>query len=234
MSLPVYFVQPPGLPAPPGKLSLCGWHAAPDGSLNCPPASEPAGALVFDDRRSIPEHFDALIASILRSRDAQQAEIIILDFERRPTPASLSFVKELSDRCPTAAPQPYCDGTTAQPIFCYCPRLETFADFSRRIRVTNAWLELRPIDETVHYPISGMAPSESSASFFSDILQCCYETERTPKELTLHLYDTPESLLRRALTLSPHLKAAIGLRSELETFQITDAITSRDKSALHF
>ena len=92
----------------------------------------------------------------------------------------------------------------------------------------NAWLELRPVDEAIFYPVGGTAPSESSPEFFSDILQCHYKAESSAEGLTLHLYDTPETLLQRALILSPHLKAAIGLRSELEAFRIAGAIIPKD------
>lgn len=226
MSLPVYFVHPPGLSTPAGKSALCGWHLLPDGSLTGPVEPEPSDALVFDDRRTISKEVEALIGSILQAKEAIKAKRVILDFERRPTPTSLSFVKSLSDRCPTAAPEAYCRGTKAEPIFCYCPRLETFEAFSRRITAPKAWLELRPVDDTIFYPISGTAPTEPSAGFFSDVLQCHYKAESTPEGLKLQLYDTRESLLRRTMALCPHLSALIGLQSELEAFEIADSLFS--------
>lgn len=221
MSLPVYFVQPPRLPPPPGKLALCGWFGAEDGFLTAPPEEEPADCLVFDDRSSLPQRFEPLMEALLSAKNEITAQYILLDFERQPTPTSLSFVKALSLHSPVAAPEGYCIDSDAEPIFCYCPAKETFDAFRRRIPPKNAWLELRPVDELITYPLPGIQAVESSHEFFSDVLQCHYQAQSKPDELTLHLYDTKESLLHRAQVLAPHLKAAIGLSNELNDFSIS-------------
>lgn len=226
MSLPVYFVQPPGLPPPPGKCCLCGWFAAKDGSLNAPPEPEQAEVLVFDDRSALPQNFHSLIDEILKAKKEIGAELLLLDFERVPAPTSLSFVKALSARCPVAAPEAYCTDCAAEPIFCYCPAKETFDAFRQRIAFTNAWLELRPVDDIIFYPLPVTPAEEPSREFFSDILQCHYKANSVSDGLTLHLYDTSESLFHRAFSLSPHLKAAVGLHNELKSFGIESSIDS--------
>ncbi len=218
MSLPVYFVQPPGLPLPPGPKALCAWHTGPEGALEGPEEAEYADALVFDDRHTLPSQFDHLIAALAQKLAELRGSTLILDFERSPAPESLAFVKALSKQCPVAAPAPYCSGTSASPIFCYCPRRETFEEFSQRIPQADAWLELRPIDEWILYPLCGQAPTQPGTSFFSDLLQCHYSPEITLEGLQLHLYDTPQSLLGRAEALLPQLRAAIGLHCELEDY----------------
>lgn len=222
MSLPVYFVQPPGLPLPPGKCALCGWFAAQDGTLMAPPKPEQTDCLVFDDRSSLPRRFEPLMDALLTERSKIKAQYILLDFERQPSPASLAFVKALSALCPVAAPERYCDNSDAEPIFCYCPLSESFDAFRRRIPPVNAWLELRPVDELISYPLPGVQAAASSPEFFSDVLQCHYKAHSSSDGLTLHLYDTRESLLRRAQLLAPLLKAAFGLFNELAEFSIRE------------
>lgn len=218
MPLPVYFVQPPGLSPPPGALCLCGWFTAPDGSLSMPPAPEHAEALIFDDRRSLPALFEPLIEEIRKAKAEIGAALVVLDFERTPTATSLSFVNALAETCRVVAPEPYCRDNAAEPIFCYCPRKETYGEFCRRITCANAWLELRPVDEEVFYPFDGAILSKNAPELFSDTLKCHYRAVSTPDGLHLHFYDTPESLAGRALDLLPHLKAAIGLRNELTDY----------------
>ena len=218
MPLPVYFVQPPGLSPPPGTLCLCGWFAAPDGSLSMPPAPEHAEALVFDDRGSLPDRFEPVIEEILKAKAEIAASFVVLDLERAPTTTSLSFVKSLSKICRVVAPAPYCRDNEAEPIFCYCPRKETYGEFTQRINVPNAWLELRPVDEILFYPLAGTAHIEHTSECFSEILQCYYRAKSTSQGLHLHFYDTPESLLHRSTALSPKLMAAIGLHNELRDY----------------
>ena len=224
MSLPVYFVQPPGLSPSPGKCALCGWFAAHDGTLTAPPQGKSADCLVFDDRNSLPQQFEPLLKALLTAREEIRAQYIILDFERQPSLTSLSFVKVLSDLCPVVAPEVYCIDSDAEPIFCYYPARETFDAFRRRIPPTDAWLELRPVDERISYPLSGIQAAESFTDFFSDVLQCHYTGQSKSDELILHLYDTKDSLLQRAKLLTPHMKAAIGLYGELNTFAIGGSI----------
>ncbi|MBE6933170.1 MAG: hypothetical protein E7464_07320 [Ruminococcaceae bacterium] len=224
MSLPVYFVQPPSLPPPPGKCALCGWFAAQDGTLTAPPEPESADCLVFDDRKSLPQQFEPLLKALLTAREEIKAQYIILDFERQPSPISLSFVKRLSGLCPVAAPEVYCNACDAEPLLCYCPATETFDAFRQRIPRINAWLELRPVDELISYPLPGVQPSDATPGFFSDVLQCHYKAQSSCDGPCLHLYDTQESLLHRAQILVPQLKAVIGLRNELNDFAISGSI----------
>lgn len=224
MSLPVYFVQPPELPPPPGKCGLSGWFAAQDGTLMAPQDTWQADCLVFDDRSSLPQRFEPLMEALLTAKKEITAQYILLDFERQPTPSSLSFVKALSLHSPVAAPECYCIDSEAEPIFCYCPAKETFDAFRRRIPPKNAWLELRPVDELITYPLPGRQAAEPSQEFFSDVLQCHYQAQSKSDELTLQLFDTKESLLHRVQVLVPHLKAAIGLSNELNAFAISGSI----------
>lgn len=224
MSLPVYSVQPPGLPPPSGKCCLSGWYAAQDGSLIAPTKPGSAEVLVFDDRNILPQSFHSLIQNILNAKKEIGADLVLLDFERDPSPLSLSFAKNLSAQCSVAAPEVYCIDCAAEPIFCYCPAKEMFDAFCRRITHPNAWLELRPVDEEISYPLPGVTADESSQSFFSDLLQCHYTVKSTSDRLTLHFYDSPESLLHRALILAPRLKAAVGLSYELQHLGIDSNI----------
>ncbi len=220
MSLPVYFVQPSGLPRPVDKCCLSGWYAAKDGSLIAPPEPEAAEVLVFDDRNSLPQSFLPIVEEILKEKSKIHAELVLLDFERAPTPTSLSFVKNLSAQCSVAAPEPYCVHCAAEPIFCYCPAKETFDAFCQRIAHPNAWLELRPVDDIICYPMPCAPSSEPTQDFFSEILQCHYKASSLSNGLTLQLYDTPESFLGRIQALSPRLKAAVGLTHELQPLGI--------------
>lgn len=224
MSLPVYFVQPPGLPQPAGKCCLCGWHAAHDGALVSPLNPEAANVLVFDDRNALPTFLPSIIDEILDAKKEIGAELILLDFERDPTPTSLSFVKSLAAKCAVAAPEAYCTNCPAEPIFCYCPAKETFDTFCRRITHPKAWLELYPIDMEIIYPFPGAYAEKTSQAVFSDILRCNYTARSTQDGLILHLYDSPESFLQRATILVPQLKAAVGLTHELLHFGIKSGI----------
>ena len=75
------------------------------------------------------------------------------------------------------------------------------------------WAELRPVDETVSYPVDD--PPVGAGEFFCEALQCHYRAEAAENALTLRLFDTPESFSRRFSLLAPRLTAAVGLLNEL-------------------
>lgn len=214
MSLPVYFV---------GGNAQCGWHCAPDGTLAAPNVGEgQVEALVFDDSAALPEDARQLAADLVHAAAVRQAKVVILDFERPPTQAACSFVRQLCVQCRTAAPSAFCAGTAAEPIACYDAAKVLFSDFLRQLTETpHSWLELRPIDTTLCYPAQGIAPAPESAAFFSAELQCHCRLQSRPDGYCLRLFDTPESFRNRFALLAPHLCAAIGLRTELEAISFS-------------
>ncbi len=214
MSLPVYFVPGPDAPHP----ALCGWYCGTDGSLMEPPGTERTEALLFDDRNVLPQDFEPLISALLHAQQARQAQVLVLDFERPPTAIACRFVAEIAKRCRTAAPDGFCGNSSAEPIFCYSPEKETFQEFCHHIPAGNGWLELRPVEKTVHYPAQISVPSPASEARFSDVLQCHYRLREASDGYYLQLFDTPESFQKRYALLSPQLKAAIGLKAELDAF----------------
>ncbi len=116
MSLPVYFVSP-GQTAPArGKLAACGWHCAPDGRLQAPESAAQAEALVFDDRNPLSEA-DSLPDELIAAAQAISAQVIVLDFERQPSPAALAHPRHLNGRVTTAAPLPFCTRTFIPILF---------------------------------------------------------------------------------------------------------------------
>ena len=210
MSLPLYFVQDPARGV--GRVAGCGWYCAPDGTLRSPQADR-ADALVLDDRNPLPGDFDGLIASLLAQAEAVQCEVILLDFERPPSEAARRFAGALSQKHRTAAPLPFCTGR-CEPIVCYQPSGQTFSEFLDMLDRRPCWAELRPVDETVSYPVDD--PPAGAGEFFSEALQCHYRAEAAENALTLRLFDTPESFSRRFSLLAPRLTAAVGLLNELQ------------------
>lgn len=210
MTLPIYFVQEPARGI--RRVAGCGWYCAPDGTLHSPQA-EQVDALVLDDRNPLPEDFDGLLSSLLAQAEALRCDVILLDFERTTSEAARRFAGTLSQKHRTAAPLPFCAGN-CEPIVCYRPVKQTFCEFLALIRQRPCWAELRPVAETVCYPIDG--PPAGTGEFFSEDLQCHYRADSSEKALTLHLFDTPESFSRRFSLIAPHLSAAVGLLNELQ------------------
>ena len=192
MSLPVYFVCQAPQP-PPGRIALCGWHCAPDGTLRGPEIPGRADALVFDDRAPLPDIPDTLTDALLQ--------------------AAGRFAGALSQKHRTAAPLPFCTGR-CEPIVCYQPSGQTFSEFLDMLDRRPCWAELRPVDETVSYSVDD--PPSGTGEFFSEALQCHYRAEAAENALTLQLFDTPESFSRRFSLLAPRLTAAVGLLNELQ------------------
>ena len=211
MSLPLFFLCAPDADVP-GRRAVCGWRCTPEGGLQGPEGPARADALVFDDRNPLPEDFEYLLSSLLAQAEAVRCEVILLDFERPPSDAAKRFAGALAARIRTAAPLPFCDGG-GEPIVCFRPSVQTFAEFLDLLRARPCWAELRPVDETVSYPIDD--PPAGTAEFFSETLQCHYRAESAENALTLHLFDTPESFSRRFSLIAPHLTAAVGLPDEL-------------------
>lgn len=199
MSMPVYFAQPP----------QSGWYCAADGGLLSPECSEPQELLIFDDRNPLPQDIGPLCDALRK----MAKDTVVLDFERTPSDAACQLVRELSAHISVAAPLCFCGGTKAVPILCYDPVQETFAAFQKRFS-SACWLELRPVAQTVHFPVQLSEPSQATADFFSQVLQCHYRMEENAEGFFLHLYDTPESF--RARFASIEAAAAIGLCHELE------------------
>lgn len=222
MSLPVYFVHS-HLPEPgPAHFAACGWYCASDGTLHEPEYAGNADALVFDDRFPLPGRAEDLVASLLRCAEARASGRIILDFERPVGDEAMELIRQLSERIQTAAPHRFCTAGGCEPIFCYDPSRQTFADFRAQ---AGQWLELRPIKQTVHYPAQDAAPDDAqSDSFFSEVLQCHYRAKTGEGELILELFDTPESFLDRTKLLSGRFHTAVGLWNELNAYGIGNDI----------
>ena len=216
MSLPLYFVQDPSAPAA-GLVAGCGWYCAPDGTLHAPRAQQ-TDALVLDDRNPLPEKFDALLSSLLIQAEALRCEVILLDFERSPSESAVRFAGALSQRYRTAAPLPFC-AENCEPVVCYRPSRQTFAEFLDLLVSRPCWAELRPVEETVSYPADD--PPSGTGEFFSDILQCRYRAAPGENALILRLFDTPESFSRRFTQIEPHLTAAVALPEELRTIDFS-------------
>ena len=217
MTLPVYFVSL--RQTHPGHFASCGWHCAPVGTLAVPEGIDAADALVFDDRVPLPDSQGALTASLLSEASRIGAGVIVLDFERPVTTAARAFAAALSGKHRTAAPERFCAGG-CEPIFCYSPSMQTFAEF---LNGAHGWIELRPIRETVQYPMELPAPSCEGPDFFSELLQCRYRAKQGADGLTLELFDTPETFLGRARQLGGRFQNAVGLRTELVSFGLTEA-----------
>lgn len=212
MPLPLYFIPAPGSDEPEGKTAACGWFALPDGQVHRPEGSGRVDALVFDDRGGLPNSWEA----VAREAERWGASVLVLDFERPVCPEAVAFTAALSARFPTAAPEAFCDGSAAIPISCYHPAKETFAEFLSHLE---GWAELRPVEETVVYPLEGVLEAPASPAFFSEVLQCCYQAITEENRLLLHLFDTPESFQGRLKRLSSHAKAAIALWEEWAKFR---------------
>ncbi len=215
MSLPLYFVQDPAQSV--GRVAGCGWYCGPDGTLHGPQAAH-LDALVFDDREPLPRDCDGLLSSLLAQAEAVRCEVIILDFERPVTDAARRFAGALSQSHRTAAPLPFCIGS-CEPIVCYRPAKQTFAEFLDLLNRRPCWAELRPVNDTVFYPMT--QPPGGSGEWFSEVLQCHYRAEASEGALTLRLFDTPESFSRRLSRLAPQLTAAVGLLNELQAFGVS-------------
>ena len=215
MVLPVYFVSL--RQTFPGRFASGGWHCAADGTLAAPPGIEAADALVFDDRIALPDSRDDLIASLLREAQRIGAGVIVLDFERPPSPAARAFAAALGARLRTAAPAPFC-GEHCEPIFSYDPSVNTFSEF---LECARGWVELRPVRETVRYPLDITAAPCEGPDCFSEALQCRYRAKQDTAGLTLELFDTPETFLARAQLLGGCFHDAIGLQAELFAFGLT-------------
>ncbi len=214
MSLPVYFV---GMSAREGRFATCGWCANSDGMLQEPSHPDKADALVFDDRNGLPKESHSLAEALLSAAKKLDTDLIVLDFERPPSPAACALVAQLSSRCRVAAPEIFCKGSRAEPILSYHPIRETFAEFLRRIP-PSSWLELRPVEEEVCYATECALPAQKTSDFFSELLQCHYRPGHSPEGLTLQLFDTPESFRCRVAALASRFCAAIGLQNELAAF----------------
>ncbi len=219
MSLPVYFVSPERMAGTKGRFAACGWHCTPDGALAAPAQHASADALVFDDRVPLPSEPDGLIAPILDEAKRLGAAAIVLDFERPPSPAARALAQALAEDFPTAAPEACCAGRCT-PIACYCPSRQTFPEFLARAR---GWIELRPIRETVRYPLEPPAEIRAGQAYFSELLQCSYRAEQRADGLVLELFDTPESFRGRFALIKDRFIAAIGVRRELEAFGLGDS-----------
>ena len=210
MSLPVYFVCQAPQP-PPGRIALCGWHCAPDGTLRGPEVPGRADALVFDDRAPLPDSPDTLTDALLQAAGCIGAEVIVLDFERSVSPCACRLAEALAARHRTAAPVRFCTGA-CEPIRCYSPAAQTFPEF---LSTAGGWIELRPVRETVRYDIGGALPSGDGQDFFSELLQCRYRARQTADGLLIELFDSPESFRARTQRLSDSFTAALALQWEL-------------------
>ena len=218
MSLPVYFVSQRQIPPKNGKYAAAGWHCAADGTLAAPENLYPADALVFDDRLALPDPPDALAESLLAQAGRIGAEVIVLDFERPVCPAACRFAVLLSKKLRTAAPARFCTDA-CEPILCYEPSKQTFAEFLAGAR---GWIELRPIRETVRYCVDAAEPREGG-EHFSTLLRCRYRACSTRSELLLELFDTPETFRARFDLVKSRFSAAIGLQSELDALDFPHA-----------
>ena len=212
MTLPLYYLQDPTSDLSDGLAAGCGWYCGQDGTLRCPQA-EHVEALVLDDRNPLPERYDTLLASLLAEAAAVHCAVIVLDFERPVSDIAMRFAGALSQKHRTAAPLRYCTGN-CEPIVCYQPSKQTFSEFLALIQKRPSWAELRPVDETVSYPIGD--PPAGAGELFSEILQCHYRAESSENALILRLFDTPESFSRRFSLIAPFLTAAVGLLNELK------------------
>lgn len=217
MTLPLYYLQDPSADRSDGLAAGSGWYCEADGTLRCPAAGH-VQALVLDDRNPLPETYGPLLASLLAQAAAVQCEVIVLDFERPVCPSARDFVRALSARFRTAAPLPYCAGG-CEPIVCYQPSIQTFEGFLNLLRQRPCWAELRPVEETVSYPVEH--PPAGTGEFFSDALQCHYRAEAAENALVLRFFDTPESFSRRFSRIEPHLIAAVGLPGELRAMDFS-------------
>lgn len=208
MTLPVYFLSPPA----------CGWYCGNHGTLIGPDVQAHSPVLAFDDRNPILEaHLHSLLDAVLQAASRNESQILFLDFERSPTPASMELVRMAASQMRTAAPLAYCEGSKAEPLVCYHPVKELFADFMNRLPAS-CWLELWPIQEEVFYPAQRTEHFAEDASFFSEVLQCHYRMEETVQGLRLRFYDTAQSFANRGSMLSTKLCGAIALKAELADY----------------